>query len=209
MKKIAMIIIALAALGVIGYASYLNLNNSKNNVQLSPSPTITTSNTPEPEIAEKYPETWEKYRSGSLGISFYYDQKMELLENSNDPNEPLRLVLMGQTQSLGTEIYDGLIMIFNSGTYEGDFADFVASEHLKNKNEPTTNEISEVIGTGLGNLTGYEFTVSSLGEFTHYYFRDIDLKDNRYVKISTLVADPQEVGYQETLEKILTSIEFN
>lgn len=209
MKKIAMILIAIAALGVIGYASYLNLINNKTNVVPSPTPTINIDSTIETENIEEYPETWEKYRSSTLGISFYYDQEMELKENSNDPNEPLRLVLIGPTQSLGTEVYDGLILIFNSGTYEGDFGDFVTEEHLKNKNEPSTNEIGEVIGTGLGNLTGYEFTVSSLGEFTHYYFRDIDLKDNRYVKISTLVADPEELGYDEILEKILTSIEFN
>lgn len=145
---------------------------------------------------------WKDVVFSKMGLSMQYPPEMELRENEDGS---VSMVIIGPSQSLGTEIYDGLILNMSTNTYTGDFASFVKSEHAKNNNEEAISKVGELGERTVGNRKGYEFFIEGLGRFTLIY---LPINENKYLQISYLLEDPKTQGFAMTLDKIFGTIRF-
>lgn len=179
-----------------------NQNRSQDNIP-SPTPTLLPTNTPTPTPKLDLPEDWETYKSESHGITLRHPDNMQVNQNQDGS---VSFTLLGPTQAEGTEVYDGIILNFNTGIYEFNaFNEFVINKHNEQKNDPIISEVSDIEEVKINEKTGYKFSIFGLGKFTILY---LPMENNRYLRISMLVEDPENQGFQNTVNTILSSISY-
>jgi hypothetical protein len=182
---------------------FLYNQNSTESNNSSPTPTLTPTNTPTPTPAANLPEDWETYKSENLGISLRYPKNMQIKQNQDGS---VSFTLLGPTQAEGTEVYDGIIINFNTGSYEfNTFKEFVTNKHNEQQNDPIISDVSEIEEITINEMTGYKFSIVGLGEFTILY---LPMENSQYLRVSMLVEDPKNQGFQDTVNTILTSISY-
>ncbi|MBN1169016.1 hypothetical protein JXA63_03950 [Candidatus Woesebacteria bacterium] len=163
--------------------------------KLKPTPTAT-------ESASLTPEGWEVYDDPDYYFTLLYPSDLEIRENEDGS---VVFVKLGPTQTEGTEVFDGIILTIDSGTYEEDnLMDFVEGEHEKAQQSPVS-EISEISESSINGKTAYQYEEVGLGTFTHIY---IPFDKNTYVHVTKLVADPTNAGFSEMAEQIISSIDY-
>lgn len=145
---------------------------------------------------------WTDVVFAKIGMSMQYPPGMELRENED---ESVSMVILGPSQSRGTEVYDGLILNISRREYSGDFSQFVNSEYDKSKKEDAISQVGPLSERMVAGLKGYEYFVEGLGKFTLIY---LPVTENKYVLITYLLEDPKNQGFASTLENILKSIKF-
>ncbi len=156
-----------------------------------------TSNTPS---TNQLPEGWSVYQS-EAGWRLNYPEEIEVRE----PEEGgVNFNYLGETQSLGTELFDGYSININMGDLgTSSLEELVERERQEMIEEPAVMEVSETEEKMVAGFEGYEFEVRSLGDYRHLYLL---VGDGEYLEISYLVADPQGLGYEETVAMMFESI---
>jgi hypothetical protein len=150
------------------------------------------------------PLDWRVFSSESLAINFSYPPKMEITENED---KTVRGVLIGPSQSLGTEVYDGIILSFSKGEYaEASLENYVESVVTKKKSDPVYIEITDIDTVQIAGINGYKFLESALGTFMNIY---LPLGDGKFLLLTYLLEDPKGQGFEATLDILLNSLEFN
>lgn len=150
---------------------------------------------------EETPEDWIMHESEEYGFSFKYPPDMDL-EMQGDM---IRVDLWGPTQRPDTELYDGiLISIWRPPNDQNIDLKQFADQGLENQLAFEGEMIQPVTHKTYGEIEGYEFSVVSLGEFTTFYFENLN---DEIIEISYFVEDPANQGFEETLKKILGSLE--
>lgn len=196
---------AIATAAVIGFVMVASsrqnsLENENNMITVSAPPDAphisTTSIAP---IQPAAPLGWKQYESPRYGFLIYHPPDVEVIDRGT---EGIHFLKKGPTQAGETELYDGLAVFISAGTQTGGLESIAKQEHTKLENEPTTSEISAVIPRKVGDITGYEFTIRSVGERTYLFLP----KENGYFKVVDSTADPTGAGFKETADTMLTTL---
>jgi hypothetical protein len=149
------------------------------------------------------PEGWKRYQLPEEPLLFWYPGEMVVTETAGGDS---RFLLTGETQTQGTELFDGILVEVGSGTYESDsFEAFARGEYETAANEPATTESGDFGPVNISGKIGYRFFVTGLGTFTHIY---IPVEPGRFVRFTYIVADPTGKDYQGQIEAMLASIAY-
>ncbi|GEM_PF-3403210 len=144
---------------------------------------------------------WKMFESEAFGFSLRYPPEMEVAENEDGS---VRFLLIGPSQTRGTEVYDGIILTFFLGNYSDDsLLEYVDQLVSEKRNDPIYIEVGDVEEVDIGGISGYRFTESALGEFTNIYLPWGD--EGGYLNIFYLLEDPKNQGFEEILDKMLSS----
>jgi hypothetical protein len=167
---------------------------------------------PEPEVSRDepvvspggaIPEGWQRYELKEGAMSLWYPGGDGLVET---PEGGVRLNLRGETQTDGTELFDGIMVTIDAGTYENEsFQAFVRSEYELAAAEPSLTQVGGFGEVNIAGRNGYRFVVEGLGTFTRTY---IPLDTNRFALLTYMVADPEGRDYQGMVEVMLKSISY-
>ncbi len=145
------------------------------------------------------------YREASGAYTFLYPA--DFILDTKDPKH-IRIYKIGATQRGQTEMYDGVLVVFEVVPLaRKNLSDWVDT-HITESTADGTSEITipkkEV---KLNNYTGYTYTIRGLGESKNYVFQK-DSSSDTAVLISTSVNDPASVGFQSEVDKILSTLEI-
>ncbi len=125
--------------------------------------------------------------------------------DTSDSEHP-RLFKRGETQRPQTELYDGALIVFESVNLEGKTLSAFLDDRIK---DATENGMQEVIkpkaAASFNTYPGYAYTLRGLGASTYTAVQKDTQSDNAVI-ISTLVADPENKGYQAEVDATLNSI---
>jgi len=120
----------------------------------------------------------------------------------------IRITKKGATQRGQTEMYDGVIMVFEPIELKGmPLAQVIDARIAEIKVSGTSELVKDKTPITVGAHSGYEYTIRSLGESTYTVLQK-DSNSPYAVSISRLVADPEEVGYQKEVDAIFQTLQF-
>lgn len=167
---------------------------------VTPSPAVSPSPAPEVNI----PDDWSTYTSTKYGFSLRYpsDVRHDLTTDGE------RFYKLGETQSEGTELYDGISVIIRSGSLgEQDFATFVDKAHTDIASDPVAPEVGEPYPVTIAGIKGIAFTVRSVGERTQLY---LDKGNGEYLEILNGTVEPAGGNQmlKATADKMISSIRY-
>ena len=149
------------------------------------------------------PAEWKTYSSQKHAFSMRYSPDQKVLEH---PQAGVTFTKIGETQAEGTELFDGFTVNVKQDTYtQNNFEDLVKTKHAENKNDPATHTVTDIKKITIAGISGFTFKVSALGEFTHYY---LPAGNGEYVQLVMMVADPENQGYQKTVNDMLASLKL-
>jgi hypothetical protein len=121
----------------------------------------------------------------------------------------IRISKTGSTQRGQTEMYDGVIVVFESVNLEGQTLEKWVDGRIAQSTADSTTTITQPKKvTHLQAYPGFTYTARGLGEST-YLIVQKDAKSNYAVSITFLVADPQKKDYQKEVDTILSTLEFH
>lgn len=187
----------LAVLGGVWWWMRKSVQQSGEGITLpTPHPTAETL-LPSPTV----PPDWKSFSSSRLGVSLKYPSDMRTQSNQDGT---VSFILLGETQTAATEMYDGISLTLQKGTYSAEsFEEFVEKERETAINNPISDSVSDLREVQLAGKKGYAFMENAMGAYTHIYLQ----KDsNDYYHIVYMAPDPENKGYEETVMTILSSI---
>lgn len=125
--------------------------------------------------------------------------------DTSDVEHP-RIFKRGETQRPQTELYDGVLIVFESVDLNGKTLSAWIDDRI---NDATQNGMQELVkpktATTINNYPGYSYILRGLGESTYTVIQK-DTNSKNAVVMSTLVADPNNKGYQQEVNNTLNSI---
>ncbi|MDD3679286.1 MAG: hypothetical protein PHX72_00265 [Candidatus Shapirobacteria bacterium] len=205
------LLLILLLVGVAGYFFYQNyqlkqsLDRAVNQqtldttLFLSPAPSVVT---PTTSPVEDQTRNWLTYLNVNTFYAFKYPQEISLEERDS----VIILSLPGPTQKEDTEFYDGISLSFS---YHFSLDSITLEEYAISKMEELkqhgqiTKPVTEI---NIGQLSGYTFTASSLGEFEYIFLSSSD--ETLAVEIINGTSDPTGQGYQNIVDNILLTFAF-
>ena len=211
-------VIGAIILGLIIYGAYYFYNDTyeqtmleiQNTTPVAPIPSVT-----EADIATDsgeststaIPADWKLSNSSKYGYSIRFPKNMQ----SDTTSEGDRYYFMGPTQSLGTELYDGISLLIKSHRYNGKTIKEVATErHDIMEKEETTKSITSVSEVGYRSVFGYKFRREALGDADFIY---IPMNKDEYLEVINMTVEPENAKndppYTQIVEQMISSIKPN
>ena len=196
-NNLLLIVLSILILGIIAGGAYLYLQNQKPEIpvalpvnQQSPSPT------PDP-MAD-----WEIYSVSPYQVK--YPQGLHVRE---DEGSVLNISKWGPTQTEGTELFDGFSITFQPREIsDADLSAYVDAKIEEVKIQDISKVTSGPSPVTLNNYEGLTFVEEGLGI---YKVTIVESKEkSMFMEISVLVSDPGNLGFQETVDQILSTFEF-
>jgi len=109
----------------------------------------------------------------------------------------------GPTQTGQTELFDGISFTVFKRTYEQvNLREVVEAQRQADMDVGSADEIEEFI---LNAMTGYYYMGEGLGLFTNIF---IDAGSSETFIISYAVPDPQNQGFQQTVNTMMSTLEL-
>ncbi len=130
--------------------------------------------------------------SGVYGFLYPSDFKLD----TQDSLHP-RIYKYGPTQKGQTEMYDGVLMVFEVINLKNQsLRDWV---YLQPETADLPNPIS------INNYQGFSYVTKGLGDSTHYVVQK-DPTSKYAINITYMVADPTNVGFQNQVDTTLSTL---
>lgn len=201
--RIEIIILAFILLGGLGFFFTRNAQSPTPANQI-PSPTAIA--TVEPTVIDSLQAGGSSYSDPDGVYVFLYPNDYRLdLQNTT---EGTRIYKTGATQQGQTEIYDGVIVEFESATRNNQSLEQWTDNRIKQLTTDGTISITKPKkATKIKSYTGFTFETESLGNAT-YLILQKDPASQNVVVITYSVNDPQKQGYQKDVDSILASLEL-
>ncbi|HUV42349.1 MAG TPA: hypothetical protein VMY36_00340 [Patescibacteria group bacterium] len=209
---IGLTILLIISLGIIGFLAYQNysLKNKKDSEKdLAASPSVVTQ-TPSPMTTETPLSTptpdlfagWLIY--SNTCYTFKYPNEITLTERKEE--NLIHLSLWGPTQKQETEFYDGISLTFSFPLDLGNLSlsDYVDSQATEDQQHSEIINPKQAIT--INGITGYTYINEGLGIFQNIFLQSSD--KTCAVEITNATKDPGNQGYQQTVDKILSSFQF-
>lgn len=164
------------------------------------SPTATTTPSPAPTVDPIM--EWQTYSTEEDCFSFKYPEEVTFKMQG----DLAHLSLLGPTQKQDTGFFDGISLTFSPPlTISGSLTDYVDTKVAESK------EFGEIIKPKaeitVNGINGYTYTNQGLGTFENIYLQAGD--KSCAVEITNSTIDPTNQGYQETVDKILSTFKFS
>ncbi len=206
-------VFSILIIAIIGYAGYYFYNQTYEEtleeIALSPVPpfpTVDPSQTATDSAEASgsgVTDDWKTFVS-KYGYTLRYPKNMQF----NTTTEGDRLFYLGPTQSLGTELFDGISILIRSNNLNGKTLRQVADEQQAQiEKEITTESITKTAPVTFGVHKGFTFTSKSLGEGDYIY---LPMENDLYIQIVSMTAEPEtsKEDYESIARSIISSITF-
>ena len=119
-----------------------------------------------------------------------------------------RIYKTGATQQGQTEIYDGVIMVFESINLKGqNLENFVTSRIKDSTSGDTSRTFSHLKPVLLNNYTGFVYEEKGFGSSTHLVLQK-DTTSGFATEVTFSVNDPQNQNYLNEVYAILSTVEL-
>lgn len=148
------------------------------------------------------------------GSSYTHPQGLYTFLYPNDyvldtqDSQYIRVYKQGATQRGQTEMYDGVIVVFETIDLQGKSLEEVVDERIVAATADGTSEIVQPKKpTTLNTYSGFTYEIRGLGTSTHLILQKHALSTEA-VDVTFLVADPEQVGYQDEVDAILSTLEL-
>ncbi|MDQ5951360.1 MAG: hypothetical protein QG639_637 [Patescibacteria group bacterium] len=205
MNKATLVVIILFLAALAGYLWW-----QQRSTLTAPTPTIQ----PESTNTEVPAESSELSALQQFGTTYQDPQGIFSVTYPSDyeldqPAEgQVRLIKRGEMQRPQSEISDGVLLVFETLTLEEKSLEEAVDERIV---AFTANETGEIIqpksAITIGGNQGFEYTVRSLGTSRQVLVQK-DSNSEYAIAIAILIEDPQDVGYMQQVDAILSSIKF-
>ncbi len=167
------------------------------------SPTISL---PSPSAkSQDVPQNWQSYVSKTHDFTIRMPADITVQTTS----EGEHFFKLGPTQSAGTELYDGISILVRRGILEENqtLEQLAKIKHQQAKDEPTTNNITQLQPVIYGPLAGYQFRKSSLGEADFIYFQK---SKTEFIEVINNTVEPanRDQTFQATAKLMISALEF-
>ncbi len=213
MKNILTLIVVLAVL--VGGVVYVVATAQKNTQTVVNTTTndIPATATPAPDqFISASPDTSALRAGGSSHLdsqgvySFLYPNDYTLDSQAGDPYT--RISKRGATQQGQTEIYDGVLIVFESIELKGQSLEEWVDDRIQQAVDNGTPEITAPKkATTLSSYPGFTYQTGGFGS-AKYLIVQKDAESPHAVSISYLVADPENKNYQAEVDAVLTTLEL-
>ena len=207
-KKIIGVVLIVLSVGTGGFifgnqVKQKSIIEKKENVVVTATP---TTNPTTPTIAptktisnDEETTDWEIYKNETMGFSIQHPSNLKP-EDLGDGS--IVFQLWGPTQSNDTEFYDGVNISITKKAFDGKSLEIIVEENRTGSKEVWDNDqVSEKKQTGWKGFNGYMYQVGG-----HKYFYLIQ-DSQYYLEILNLSGDPGNLGYVNTSEKIISSLQ--
>lgn len=212
MSKVGAIIIPLVLIVITGAAIYYFVNQPFFNGQAAPSPSTTTLDSDTTSL----PSSGDSSRSAELmagGSSYLHPNGNFSFLYPNDyqiGNEGMfvRIYKNGPSQKGQTEMYDGVLMLFEPINLQGKSLSEWVDQNIEASTMDSMSKVTKVkAATKVKNYSGHTYSLEGLGESNHVVLQ----KDNNSgtgVHIIYSTYDPTGVGFDAQVESIIKTLEI-
>ncbi len=146
-----------------------------------------------------------KFQDPQNRYSFYYPTDYQL---DIQDSEHIRLVKRGATQQGQTELYDGALIVFEPLTLKGSALEGVVNTRIQNSlSDGTSETLQPKKAIILNGHPGFSYELRGLGSSTYLVIQKTPTS-NFALSITFMVSDPEDVGYHNTVEEILATVEL-
>ena len=198
---IAIITLSLAA--VFAYNKSMTNSSTVNKPSSSPDTTITPTNT----VGSTKLKIGGNSFSDPKGVFvFLYptDYKMD----TEGDGQYTRITKIGATQKGQTELYDGVIAVFESIELKNQTLEQIVDTNIENSTKDgLVKVISPKNAITMNGYPGFTYTTEGLGAATYYYLQK-NASSPFALVVTTAVFDPEKKDYQTELDDTLSTIEI-
>lgn len=129
----------------------------------------------------------------------------EYVQDTQGENQ-YRIYKQGPTQKGQTEMYDGVIINFETIALGGQsLSDWVDSRISSSTQDGTSELVEEKTAINVNGYPGYTYTIRGLGTFEYLAIQK-DTNSNFAVGITSLIADPGNLGFEQEFENTLSTL---
>jgi len=207
---ITLIVLLLAALGIVGYLAYKNyqlkisstLSTSPTQTPTSTQPTLkpATSSPTTPETDTTIPN-WETYTEPNFSIQYPSDVELSFQEDT------IYLSKWGPTQKPETEFYDGISLSFTIKQLSNQTLEQYTDTQIQQEKDMGFMEIfEEKQPYQMNDYSGFTYTTTGLG--THQYILLQNPNLDQFVEITNSTSDPTNQGFDSIVDQILSTFAF-
>ncbi len=199
---------------ILGFAVVLKIKNGRtavpptSNEELTqvPEQTLPTEVTVTVSAADDLRQGGSSYLDPNGVYSFLYPNDFKFDTQNN--GQVVRVYKQGPTQRGQTEMYDGAIVVFQSENLGAmNLSDWV-DKKIKDSTADGSMMVTEAKKPlNIKKYIGFTYELRGLGE-SQYYVISKDPDSRNAVVITTLVADPEKVGFQKEVDSIFSTIEL-
>jgi hypothetical protein len=205
--KVLMLIVLLILFGIAGYFLFVNKQAT------APSSTGSAIPSPTQPVTSQAPVDTNDLRAG--GSSYRDPQGMyvflypsDYTQDEQNNGKMIRVYKLGPSQKGQTEMYDGVNVMFESVDLQQQTLEQWVDTSIQTATADGLSEIVEPKKKITQNsYPGFTYTLQGLGE-AKFYVLQKDASSNYAVVVTTSVMDPQNVGFQQQVDKILATLEI-
>ena len=177
-------------LGLIRWSNR-NKDWSKEIAEINPTPTTTPLPTKIPE------DDWQIYRNATIGFEIRHPVNL-IIDDSDGLS--VQMVLVGPSQQSQTEFFDGIALSVRKIIVDKDLVKQKIEEEMVSYREINGAEATgEMVEININGNKGFRY-----GEGNNW-FNYVPVEGG-YLEIANLSADPSNMGFKQTAEKIINSL---
>lgn len=203
-KKALVILCVLAAILAVFYL-YLNNRNDTGTIsnENNSLPSNERINTPDSEAVSELERGGNSFSDPDSIFSVLYPN--EYKQDIQGENR-YRIYKQGPTQRGQTEMYDGVIINFETIDLESkNLSDWIDERISLSTQDGTSELIEEKTPINVNGYPGYTYTMRGLGTFENLAIQKD--QNSKYAVITTsLIADPSGAGFEKEFENILSTL---
>jgi hypothetical protein len=208
--RIAFVALLLIALCFGGYL-IMSPGNKTNESTQQPinSPSSSPSNSPstlspDSKMVNDLQMGGSSYSDPQGVYQFLYPSEYKI--DSENNGQHTRIYKTGPTQRGQTEMYDGVIIVFESHNLNGKSLEILVDENIKTSTADGTSELtSPKQNITINSQQGFTYKMRGLGEATYFAIQK-DKNSDYALVVTTSISDPTNVGFQKEVDALLSTI---
>lgn len=206
MQKNILILVAVFAVILIALGAYFYKNNKSSSPIASISPAAVVNDRTEnadPEAISELQQGGNSFTDPDNIFTILYPN--DYTQDTQGPNQ-YRFYKQGPTQTGQTEIFDGIIINIEAiDLGDQSLSEWVDSRIASSTQDGTSELTEDKSAITVNSYPGYSYTMRGLGEFETLVIQK-DPNSKFAIGITTLIADPGNLGFEEEFNNILSTL---
>lgn len=199
----------LVVIGLLGVAAYFMMGKDRfamtrpTPTPVTTAPSTSPSTTSSSEALMMLEAGGSSFRDPNGQYSFLYPNDYVL---DTQDSAHVRIYKTGPTQTGQTEMYDGVLMVFEVVDLEGKTLEQWVDTRIADSTSDGAMELIEAkTATTIHSYPAFTYTVDGFGS-SKYYVIAKDASAKSAIVIATLVSDPAEKDFQTQVDAILQTV---
>lgn len=146
-------------------------------------------------------EGWQTLKDEKVGALIQYPSDFQIRKDSD---KSISFYYHGKTQSLGTEIYDGILV----SVMKDELGDGGMSKYIERNMEQTKtmgSVVKPLTPISINEIGGFTYTAQTLGDYEIIF---LPSGKDEVLVVSYINPDPEKVGYQEIVDDMLSTLKI-